>query len=289
MIMKNFFRRYGAQNGETLLGLLAGLTLGTVVLTAAVSNFMQASRMAKDHETINQAQTQANTLVDLMAFELRMIGSGMPIAQGNFQITDATLGTAVLPILLTATATQIPFRLNETGDIAVLTANYTPAVGSLQFAVNSIINFAVGNTVYLSDMTSTGNDGMQGTIASIVGTNITVEAGYVANAGATFDSGNTVERVTLVTYNSPIDWSGVTRNDGSGAIVLAPNSTFTLAYRDSAGATIALPLTADSIQNTLASINVTVYVRGDKPLFDGGTYTAQASHTVALRNLNLIR
>ena len=180
-------------------------------------------------------------------------------------------------------------RLNENGRVAVLTASFTPSAGARTFQVYSAANFTVGDTIYISNASAGGSLGLKGTITTINGTSITIAAGYITSAGAIFDTGSVVHRVTEVTYDSPADGAGITRNNGSGLIRVVPTSSFLLAYYDSTGAVLTPPLSAATIQNQLCAIGVTTSVISSSKMKNGTNYTSTAQDRIALRNLILSR
>jgi Tfp pilus assembly protein PilW len=277
------------ERGETLVGMLVALLISSVVMAAAVSNFSDAWRRSSDLRMMAQTQTEARTLLDLLAYDFRMIGSGVPMGQAGFQIDATGLGTAPLPLLTSSTASSVVARLNENGTSSVLTANYTPSSSALTFSVLSTAGFGVGDTIYLSNMTAGGTGGMQGVIQSLGTNSITLNSTYNATASTTFSSGSLIERVSTITYNSPSDGSGITRNTGSGTMLLSPRSSFTVAYLDSAGTSLTLPLTATSIKSSLAALQISVSVTSSRKLLNGKNYTATTQQTIALRNINLSR
>lgn len=274
------------ERGETLLGVLAGLLIASIVMAAAVTNFSDAWRRASDTRMMAQAETEARTLLDVISYDIRMLGSGMPLGQAGFAMSDASLGTAPLPILTTSTATSIVFRMNEKGTQTLLTNSFVPSASLTMNVVNSS-DFATGDTVYLSNMTQLGTAGFRGSISSVGANTITLNNTYVTTPSTTFSSGCTVDKVNDVTFQSAT--GGITRSMQGAAVLLSPRSSFTARYLTSAGAPIALPLTVTAIRDDLASIELTVRVSSPRPLLDGQIYTSQAIQTVALRNLNLSR
>jgi len=277
------------ERGESLVSLLVGIALASIIMTTATANFVGASRLAKDHQMINRAEAEARSVLDLMAFDIRMTGTGMPLGQAGFLITDTTLGTAPLPVLTTSSATSIAFRMNQNGAMTVLSSSYTPSTTSTTFSVASSTGLATGDQVYISDLSAGGTSGLRGVISSKTSNSITLSSGFVHTAAAVFSSGSSVSKVSDVTYSSTSPYSGIFRNEGSGSIVLSPNCEFSASYLDTNGAVLTLPLTATSIQDSLGAIRVTVQVRSTSPLVSGDYYTAVASQTIALRNLNLLR
>lgn len=277
-----------SERGETLISALVSLALVTAIFSATVAGFLDSSKRSLDHESVTRAQEESKTLLDLMAFDLRMLGSGLPLGQDNFLIDDLTLGTASLPVMLDASASFVNFRLNERGTSTVLTADFdTTATNS--FSVFSDSGFSVGDTIYVSDMPVGGSAGLQGVVTAVGSNVISIDAGFVATPGIQFSEGSVVEPVTLISYNSPNDWSGIQRATDNGTIVMAPNSTFSLTYHDRNGAQLLLPLTEAIIADDLAGITLTVNVRGQHLLKDGSIFTATAQQTIALRNLNISR
>lgn len=277
-----------SEKGETLISLLVSIGLSSIVFAAVVNTFVQSTRYSSDHNMMLSAQEEAKSIADLLAFELRLTGAGMALGQGYFSMTDTTLGDAPLPVLTNATSTSITVRFNEKGKFGVLTSSFNPAAG-VTVNVNNTSAFVQGDTVYISDLAAGGNYGLKGVVSSVGGSSITLSSGAVYKTGATFASGSRIEPVREVIFNSPSDWSGITRDGEFGPIKLSPNSTFSLQYRDSTGATLSTPLTAATIKNNLAAVVVNVNVRSPRHLKSGLIYTAQAQHTVSLRNLILGR
>ena len=136
-------------------------------------------------------------------------------------------------------------------------------------------------------MTVGGQSGLRGTLSAVTSSSLSISSGYVASLSASFAAGSTVDRVNTITYASTA--SGITRNDGSGAVVIAPRSSFTASYLDAAGTSMTLPLTAATLNSNLSAIALTVSVASEHVRMDKRTYTAQATQRVALRNLSLMR
>ena len=279
--------RLNQQSGVTLIEMLVGMLIGSLVLSTAFAAFLDTTWRGMDLNTIAKTNERARAIVDLMVYDLRMMGSGMPLGQSGFVIGGTGMGTAPYPIFNTVTSTLLSFRMNEKGVSTVLSANNTPSSSALTFSVLSSSNFSVGKTVYISNMPTGGSAGLMGTIASTTATTITLASGYTATATTTFNSGSTVEPVTNMIYTS--NTSGITRNAEFGAVVLAPNSSFTASYLNNSATAMTLPLTNTNIANDLAAISVSVSIRSESKLHNRSYYTALATETVGLRNLNLNR
>ena len=275
-------------SGFTIVELMVAVVMGGLILGGVLTTVVQSTHKHHDYKVHLRTEEKARILLDAIVYDIRMIGSGLPVGAANFEMDDVTLGTAPLPLLTTSSDTQINLRVSEKGLNTVTTANYTPSSTDLDITVMDPAEFIVGDTIYISDMPKGGDSGMQATVQSISGSILTIDSSYVATAGAIFNLGSYVFNVSDISYDSPADWSGITRNNGTGVQVLLPNTKFTLEYRDESGTVLSLPLTATQIANNLASIRVTVQVRSSAELHEGvGTYTAVAIQSVMLRNLNL--
>jgi Tfp pilus assembly protein PilW len=288
--MKRLLHRRQSERGESLLGMLVALGISMTLFAAATSSFLTVSRRSMDSDVKSTAIDRAKTVLGLISYDLRMAGAGMPLGQVGFTTADAALGDAPLPVLTASTASRLEFRLNERAVNTVLTADYTPGVSSLTFQVAAGGDLEAGDTVYLNNMLVGGTAGLRGVISSVGSgspATVTLSSGYVATPATTFKAGSTVDRVTRVVYSNA--GAGITRTAETSSVVLAPLSSFSATYLDGAGATLAPPLTADTIINRLAAVRLTVTVPGERRLSNSTPYTAEATTTVAIRNLNINR
>lgn len=277
-----------SERGETIFGVLVAISLGLTVLSVAVANFTDAWRRSVDVRMMMQAQTEARTILDLMAYDIRMAGAGMPLGQADFTTATASLGDAPLPVLTTSTVTAIALRVNESGTSTVLSADFNPST-STTIPVVSAADILPQSLVYINDMSTGGTSGYQGVVSSTTASTVSVSSS-IKTAGVTFQAGSIVEPVVNVTFTSGSD-SGITRQTSTGgeAVTLSSHSRFTITYLNSAGTELVLPLTASSIANDLAAVRINVQVDAVRKLLSDSIYTATAEQVVALRNLNLSR
>ena len=282
-------RTASEQRGSTVLETLVGMVIFITVSAGIVATFNNTARHAYDETQIGRANEQARLALDLFSYDLRMAGAGMPLGQGGFAPGGAGLGDSPLPVLTTATATFIVFRANTTGRVTVLATAFTPSAVNRTIDVLSASDLDVGNTIYLSNLTAGGTLGLKGVVESKFGNLVTLDSGYLTSAAASFATGSVVHRVTQLSYTSPLDNSGIVRDDEASNITIVPNSSFSLTYYDAAGNELAPPLTEAVIQNELCSIQVDVSVPAANPLRNGETFIATARDRVALRNLILSR
>ncbi|MFN8392340.1 MAG: hypothetical protein U0136_18750 [Bdellovibrionota bacterium] len=287
-MMKLEIKAFGNEKGAGVLELLVSFLLGLILLASALVSYFESSYRAFDLQLVSQTRERAKGVLDMMAFELRMMGAGMPLGQSNFQISGTGLGTAPLPILTSASATSVTFRRNEKGVSTVLTADYLPAAATLTMTVASAADFAVGDTVYVSDISVGGTGGLRGTVTGKSSTTITISSSYIATPATTFKQGSLVERVSSITYDN-IAGGGISRDSGGGAITVAPKVSYSLKYYDSAGTELTVPMTEATIRDSLSAVDVTVTADSLKKKKDGTIYTAQLQQRVGLRNLYLSR
>lgn len=269
-------------SGFSLLEVLVCLTIGTMLLGNVFGSMLQTTEHYYNQQIRAKTDERARVLLDLMAFDIRLSGAGLPLGQKNFDISDPVLGQAALPVLLNAESGYIALRLNQRGLTAVLTADYTPSSTSLEFDVVSAAGFAAGDIIYLSNMTVAGKDGLRGEIERIEDRTIVLKADYAATAGCTFKSGSIMASVSTVVYDSG---ERIMRDDGGGPVPLLPKSAFQIEYLDEAGAAMALPLTAITVRNDLTSVRLKVSVVSERKLRHGDYYTGTAEQTIMLRNV----
>ena len=279
------------QKGETLVGLLIATAIGSIILVATASSFSSSMRALWDRITISEANNQAREIARIIASDLRMIGSGMPLGTAKFDMLDVTLGNAPMPILIESNLSRILFRLNETGKFTSSTRAFDPFSES-NISVLSTNDFSSGKTVYISNITSefsqsSTQGGLRAKISSI-GTSTISLKDIVAGSGVNMNPGSIVEPVSDITIDCN-GTGGITRDDGNGALVLFPKSTCSFEYLDASGTNLSMPLNSSTIQSILSSIRFTVNVPGRRVLRNGSTYTAQTDETVTLRNLILAR
>lgn len=274
------------QRGDTLIGFMAAALITSIVLASAVTSLLSFSKNSENNKLISETNDRARTVIDLMSYELRFMGAGVPFQQTNFLMSNGMLGSAPFPILTTSTNTAITFRVNSRGRVGHLTGSFNPAIQN-SFMILSNTGISAGDTVYLSDLAAGGSNGLQGTVQSAVGNMVTLSAGSVYAPGATFAAGSTVQPVQTITYNSAA--GGITRTQGATVSTLAAGSSFTAQYYDTAGVVMVLPLTAATIGSNLASISLTVTVPSSRTLSTGALYTASLTTRIALRELNVYR
>lgn len=300
MIKKiEFHRLISNCRGFTLIENLVVLLISATLLALTVSSFVLTSRTASDYKLRAIAQLQAQTVIDMMVPEIRMIGNGVPFRQSNFLIAHAGLSDATKaePILTNGTtANSIKFRLNETGETYILTASFDPSSSST-VTLTSVDKLKVGDEIYITNSTVADDDGFWGKISAINTASkiVTFSASPapVYSSGAVFAMGSLLESVPTITYTSTSSFGGITRDNGSGAQTLVPNGQFSLEYLNAAGSLITLPLVASSaspfpdsaIQN-VHSIRITAQVRSNSVLSTGGYYTATTVQSVGIRNLS---
>ncbi|MDC0357301.1 hypothetical protein OAO01_00665 [Oligoflexia bacterium] len=274
------------EDATTLVELLVTLLLSSIFLGVVYDTFITNSNIMMESEVVSTTDSKARAILDLMSFEIRMMGAGMPIGQAEFLSGQSGLGDAPDALLAGSDDDTLMFRMNETGYTTFSSTDFTPDDG-LSFSIVSTSDVQVDDVIYISDMAVGGSDGFRGQISSVLGSQLTVDAGYVASEDAIFPSGSTVARTTEITYTSPPGGSGITRSNGGDALVLGTGTSFSLEYLDEDGDEVDPPLSLTERVNEITAIQITVNAQSSRPLKDGTFYTAEAEQIVALRNLNL--
>lgn len=295
--MKRFFTSFSKTlllscKGISITELLVSVTLAGVVFSGLMNQYLQSTRTSHDQAVRTSNNLKAQAVLQTIISELRILGNGVPFDQANFQIGELTLSdqTVTEPIsIANTTANQIAFRLNESGDVHLLTQAFDPAT-SLSITLTDVTSLDVNDPIYISDSVVSGDDGLYGTVTGVnTGSKtITISATYVTRPGATFAVGSILEEVPLVTISSAADGTGITRDSGFGPLLLAENSTMELEYLDENQNVLALPLTHDMLVNQLRAIRVSISVNSTDTLRSGENYQTQASAIVGLRNLNYL-
>jgi prepilin-type N-terminal cleavage/methylation domain-containing protein len=277
------------QRGFTLIELLVALGISAVLLLGLVSQFSGASSMSYDQNIKLAANLQVQAILQNIGAELRHLGNGVPFEQPGFAPGEPDLAdpTVTEPIVVAATtASKISFRINETGEVHLLTANFSPDT-SLVVYLTDVEELDANDPIYISDAVMSGTDGFYGTIASVdtAAKAVTINAGAIYYAGTTFVTGSILEEVPIVTYTSPADGSGVTRDSGFGSVLMGAGSTLQLEYLTETGIPLPLPLTDAVVTGSLRAIRVTVSMPSSQKLRSGKTYIGSATQVFALRNL----
>ena len=89
---------------------MVSLTLTSTMLGAILSTYAITTRRAYDEAIVSRTNEQSRLALDLIGYDLRMTGAGMPLGQGGFAPGGAGLGDAPLPILTTAVDRYESFR-----------------------------------------------------------------------------------------------------------------------------------------------------------------------------------
>lgn len=289
--MKIFFHelrdRARREAGLSLIEALVALGLSAVLLAGLVQQYSTSTAMSYNQSIRVATILEAQAILQAIGLELRMIGNGVPFDQANFQIGENTLTdpTVTEPLdVATASATELTFRINETGDVFLLTADFNPA-SSFEIALTDTSSLDVGDPIYLTNSVVSGEDGLFGIVNSVNhgSKTVTLAAGFVVSPDATFPMGSILEEVATVTYRT--DGNTITRDSGFGPVVMAQNSTLNLEYLDAEGNVLDLPLTNETVVNSLRAIRVSVTHTSEKALKGAGAFSTTVDQVFGIRNL----
>ena len=283
-------KKYKSEAGVvTLLELLAGILIASVMLLVVVSTFVSSTRNSQDVALRAETLGKASSIMDLITFDLRLAGIGMPLTQADFSSSDVTLGNVVLPVLPQSDADTIVYRFNESGYRSYLKADYSPTIYDLEFLVQDSSIYAVDDIIYISDFYTGGESGLYGTVTGISGDEITIDTAFKANLGATFVKASTVEPVKEVIISSSSNPDLITREADGQTVLIGRNTAFSLRYLDESGIELTLPMAASVIEEQLAIVEVTLDVVGTRLLTGGREYRETLIKQIALRNMRLAR
>jgi type II secretory pathway pseudopilin PulG len=275
--------------GLTMVELLIGFLIVSILISGALLSFRDSTSRASDNEVISSAEEKAREILDMIAFDLRTVGSGMPLGQSDFAPGGTGLGPAPLPVLLESTSASIVFRINPNGRDTFVTGDFTPAITSLAVAVHDASFLSNGDTIYINDATVGGTQGLQGTVSNISGNTVTIDSSYIASPAAVFEEGSILTRSETISYESNSTDKSIRRIDDAGEVVIGEDAEFIAFYVDTHGAVLGLPLTDAMVADELSGIRVVVSVDGERPLSSGSEYVAVAQQVVTLRNLHVAR
>ncbi|MDD2943243.1 MAG: prepilin-type N-terminal cleavage/methylation domain-containing protein [bacterium] len=275
-----------AEFGYTLFELMVALSMSAILMSGVMSSYINMISVSADHEVVARIDENARTILEMVVFDLRMAGTGMPIGQDDFAIGDALIGEAPLPVLLDSTTDYLRFRLNETGFQTTNVFEFIPSE-DLYLYLASTAGLKEGNILYVSDAAVDGHDGFRGQIRSIAGNTVRMEDDYTASTNAIFPAGSSVSPVNEITYQSFDDWSGVVRAVNGESIQLAENTRVSFTYLNRDRETISLPLSDSEVADSLYAVDVVVWARSEEKLSDGDVYQATAKQRVVFRSLRL--
>lgn len=272
--------------GFTLLELIVTLGISSVVLTGLAVEFATLTKYSRDIEIKGEVRVTLRSVLDMIASDIRNAASGMPLGQENFTVNDTALGDAPLAVLPSSSSTEVQLRLNETGESTTLTADFDATAMVSELTISSSAGFSVGDTVYVSELSSGGESGLRAQVKSIPNTTTLEIENFVLPSGVTLISaGSQVSKVSNVTIQFDATNNYVVRTNDSGAAILAPDSQVTFSYLDSSLAALTDPLNAAEIENRLAVIRVNVQITSQRNLSTGNKFQLNSSLDVVLRNL----
>ena len=126
--------------GFGVFELLVALGAAGLIFVGLMQIYRLTVSLSRDHQIRIATQVEAQALLQTIGAELRVLGNGVPFDQANFQIGESTLSdpSVTRPIVIgTAAADNITFRLNETGDVFLLTQDFDPSSTTTLFLTDT--------------------------------------------------------------------------------------------------------------------------------------------------------
>ena len=277
----------------TMLESLTAIMISSSVLLATSSLFSSTVKANHDQKIKTETLVHAQAVLQMIGNELKPLGNGVPFDQANFEIGELTLSDPEVSYPIDVSKSdnsQIAFRLNETGEIALLTQDFDPAVSSTVYLTN-VSSYQVNDPIYISNSVVAGDDGLYAKVQAVntAAKSIILDgASIISSPSAQFKKGSVMEEVPVVEFKNLNSGEGITRDSGYGPVMLAEDATVNFEYLDSNGNALDLPLTAESIVNSLRVIKLNVVKSHPHKLSTGQTYQVTVSQSFALRNLNIL-
>jgi len=153
------------EKGHTFVELMISMGIISVLFSGLLHQYTASIAAAHDHSIRVATQVQAQAILQTITSELRILGNGVPFDQANFQIGEDTLNdpSVTEPLdVSTAAADYIAFRLNESGDVYLLTQDYDPAT-SFELFLTDVSNLQENDPIYISNSVVAGDDGLYAT------------------------------------------------------------------------------------------------------------------------------
>ena len=277
------------ERGFTLTELLVVLSLTGMVFYGSMTQFASSIQLSHDHNVRIQTMLEAQAILQAVGSEVRMIGNGVPFDQANFTIGEVGLTdiTRTYPLSIASSDTsQIVFRLNETGEVYMVAADFDPG-SSTTVTLTDVGEISVGDNIYMSNSVVAGDDGLYAEVSAVnTGTNVVTLTNMDYIGTPDFAVGSIFEVVPQVTFDNAV--SGITRDSGDGAILMGADSVMTLEYLSDTGATLTPPLTEANIVGSLRAIKVTIVHTSSSLLRDGTNHSVTLEQTYGIRNLNYL-
>jgi type II secretory pathway pseudopilin PulG len=275
--------------GFTIVELIAGLFISSFVMVGVIKSFALITTTGNDQRIRIITRLQAEATLYSVGSEIRAMGNGVPFDQANFQIGESTLSDPTLTyplVVATSDADSITFRVNESGRTYILTDDYEASAGAV-IELTDVEGLDVGEKIYITNSVVGEDDGLYGVINNVntVQKKITLSTRDYS-PDATFKKGSLLEQVSNVTYEKLVD--DVFRDNEANSVAMAPNSTISFRYLNSAGTEISPPLTESHLVNDVRNIEVTVSVTSDSNLSSGVPHVTTVSQIFSLRNLNYV-
>jgi type II secretory pathway pseudopilin PulG len=292
-MLGNKLTKKNSELGTTLLESLTAIMISSSVLIGTVSLFSSTVKANHDQRIRTESLVHAQAVLQMVGNELKPLGNGVPFDQANFEIGELTLSNPDVSYPIdpaSSDSSKIGFRLNESGDISLLTQDFDP-ISTTTVCVNDVSAYQANDPIYISNSVVGGIDGLYAKVQAVnTGAKCLILDGstIIQSPTSVFAKGSVLEEVPLIKIvNLPLG-AGVSRDAGYGAVNIATDASIAFEYLDSSGNSVALPLSATSIVDSLRAIRLTVVKTHPAKLSTGQIHSVTVSQTFALRNLNIL-
>lgn len=262
------------QRGESLIQIIVALGVAGVLMGTVISEWVTTTSRAKDLRIRSSLRKEIQQALDLMRFEISLIGSAVPISLPS----ASSLGSSGAPIQVDSTDISATFLINLSGSSTRTRIDATGSSSSLSLVDGSI--FVSGDYLVLYDDRRENSEVLLAEVNSVSGNSVSLGNITSSSGSAQFSAGSYVAVLNPVTYQLGPQNNGIERIEGGNTISVLTNGSFELEFLDSAGNNLTTPLDFATQTSQLASIRVSITGRDASNTREETGYA-----TIALRNL----
>jgi len=284
------------QDGFSLPELLVAAVVSSIIILAGSTLYFNSVKNYHDRYLQSQADETAQYILNMIAFDTRMAGNGMPDTSSWSILPDDadSLFPGGTASIITGGEyggsgdSTIMLRYAPTGRYSVISTATTTSNTSLD--VVSVVDLSIRDLAYISTVPVNGSVVTTASFSNIAGTTVTLETiGY--DPVATLPVGSTITRVKEVMYTSE-SLTKIYYVDGieGTPVALTPTaSSVSFQYYDAGKLTTYAPTDVKTFQDNVALVNIIVAVASSGRLTDGRLYVGYAEGDVALRTIQIHR
>jgi Tfp pilus assembly protein PilW len=246
------FHNKVAQRGESLIQIIVALGVAGILMGTVISEWVTTTSRAKYLRIRSSLRKEIQQALDLMRFELSLIGSAVPISLPS----SSSLGNSAAPIQVDSTAISASFLINLSGSSTRTRTTASGSSSSLSLVDGSI--FVSGDYLVLYDDRRENSEVLLAEVTSVSGNSVSLGNISASSGSAEFPAGSYVAVLNPVTYQLGPQSNGIERIEGGNTIAVLTNGSFNLEFLDATGNTLTPPLDLATQTSQLSSIRVSI-------------------------------